>query len=84
MSTKNLKITLEKALLILHYRLADTDLSFGELESERCPKLVLTQTQPNETEVNVSIMEKPLSILFLLVFTALPVLAQTGDIQGTV
>ena len=84
MSTKNLKITLEKALLILHYRFADTDLSFGELESERCPKLVLTQTQPNETEVNVSIMEKPLSILFFLMLAAGPVLAQTGDIQGTV
>ena len=44
----------------------------------------ITWTQPNETEVNVSIMEKPLSILFLLMLIALPVLAQTGDIQGTV
>ena len=34
--------------------------------------------------VNVSIMEKPLSILFLLMVTALPAFAQTGDIQGTV
>ena len=70
--------------MILHHRLADSDLSFGELESERCPKLMLTWTQPNKTEVNVSIMEKPLSILFLLVLTALPALAQTGDIQGTI
>lgn len=70
--------------MILHHRLADSDLSFGELESERCPKLMLTWTQPNKTEVNVSIMEKPLSILFLLVLTALPALAETGDVQGTV
>ena len=45
---------------------------------------MLTWTQPNKTEVNVSIMEKPLTMLFLLMFIALPVLAQTGDIQGTV
>ena len=45
---------------------------------------MLTQTQPTKTEVNVSIMEKLLSILFFLVLTALPALAQTGDIQGTV
>ena len=70
--------------MILHHRLADSHLSFGELESERCPKLMLTWTQPNKTEVNVSIMEKPLSILFLLVLTALPALAETGDVQGTV
>ena len=70
--------------MILHHRLADSDLSFGDLESERCPKLMLTWTQPNKTEVNVSIMEKPLSILFLLVLTALPALAETGDVQGTV
>ncbi len=84
MSTKNLKITLEKALLILHYRLADSGLSFDILEFESRPKLMLTQTQPNKTEVNVSIMEKPLSILFFMMLTALPAFAQTGDIQGTV
>ena len=70
--------------MILHYRLAHPDLSFGELESERCPKLMLTWTQSNETEVNIFIMKRPLSILFLLVLTALPALAETGDVQGTV
>ena len=84
MSTKNLKVTLEKALLILHYGRADSDLSFCELASERCPKLMLTWTQPNEMGVNVSLMEKPLSILFFLMVTVLPAFAQTGDIQGTV
>ena len=42
MSTKNLKITLEKALLILPYGFADSDLSFGALEFESRPKLMLT------------------------------------------